>query len=151
LLASPIDFPSAAFSQDTGPILDLQAKAQYKHRIDELRNDLEEAKRFNDSYRATKTRSEMDDIAEQLAAAVGLGGRDRRSSSEAERAAFGRTKGGSKGSHRKNQRGHARARPPLGRENQDGILLLLQPHPDATSPGSSDFLLFPRCDAKVTV
>jgi len=72
--------------QDAGPILDSQAKAEYKRRIEELRKDLEEAERFNDSYRATRARSKIDAIAEQLAAAVGLGGRDRRASFDAERA-----------------------------------------------------------------
>ena len=33
---------------DVGPILDAQAKAEYKHRLDDLRRDLEEAERFND-------------------------------------------------------------------------------------------------------
>ena len=92
LHASPIDFPVPGFFQDAGPILDSQAKGEYKRRIDELRNDLEEARRFNDSYRATRTRNEMDAIAQRLAAAVGLGGRDRRSSSEAERARSAVTK-----------------------------------------------------------
>jgi non-specific serine/threonine protein kinase len=92
LLARPIDLPLPAFFQDGGPILDSQAKAEYKRRINELRNDLEEAERFNDSYRATKVRSDMDAIAEQLAAAVGLGGRNRRSSSDAERARSAVTK-----------------------------------------------------------
>ncbi len=92
LLARPIDLPLPAFFQDGGPILDSQAKAEYKRRINELRNDLEEAERFNDSYRATNVRSDMDAIAEQLAAAVGLGGRDRRSSSDAERARSAVTK-----------------------------------------------------------
>jgi hypothetical protein len=78
--------------QDAGPILDSQAKAEYKRRIEELRNDLKEAERFNDSYRAARARSEMDAIAEQLAAAVGLGGRDRRASSDAERARSAVTK-----------------------------------------------------------
>jgi non-specific serine/threonine protein kinase len=107
LLATPIDLPAPALLgslreaggsavtaglQDAGPILDSQAKAEYKQRIDELRNDLEEAERFNDSYRAARARSEMDAIAEQLAVAVGLGGRDRRSSSKAERARSAVTK-----------------------------------------------------------
>src|SRR5262249_30038493 len=61
---------------DAGSILDSRAKVEYKRRIDDLRNDLEEAERFNDAHRAAKARSEMDSIAQQLAAAVGLGGRD---------------------------------------------------------------------------
>jgi non-specific serine/threonine protein kinase len=78
--------------QDAGPILDSQAKAEYRRRIDELRKDMEEAQRFNDSYCAARAREEMDVIAKELAAAVGLGGRDRRSSSDAERARSAVTK-----------------------------------------------------------
>jgi hypothetical protein len=104
LLATPIDLPLLGSLQkagggavtaglrDAGPILDLRAKAEYKRRIDELRRDLEEAERFNDFYRAASIRSEMDAIIEQLAAAVGLGGRDRRASSDAERARSAITK-----------------------------------------------------------
>ncbi len=92
LLATPIDLPASAFFQGAGPILDSRAKAKYKRRINELQDDLEEAERFNDSYRAAKTRREMDAIAEQLAAAVGLGGRNRRSLSQAERARSAVTK-----------------------------------------------------------
>ena len=75
-----------------GVILDPRAKSEYKQRIDELRHDLEEAERFNDSYRAATARTEMRAIADQLAAAVGLGGRNRRASSEAERARSAVTK-----------------------------------------------------------
>jgi hypothetical protein len=78
--------------QDAGPILDSQAKAEYRHRIGELRKDTKEAERLNDSYGAAKARGEMDAIAKQLAAAVGLGGRDRRASSDAERARSAVTK-----------------------------------------------------------
>ena len=77
---------------DVGPILDAQAKDQYKRRFDELRNDLEEAERFNDTSRAERDRGEMDALAEQLAAAVGLGGRNRRIGSGAERARSAVTK-----------------------------------------------------------
>jgi hypothetical protein len=39
---------------------------------------LEEAEAFNDPARATRARQEMDFLVEELARAVGLGGRDRR-------------------------------------------------------------------------
>ena len=71
---------------DAGPILDSQAKVGCKRRIDELREDLDEAERFNDPGRADRARSEMNAIVEQLAAAVGFGRRDRRLGSDAERA-----------------------------------------------------------------
>jgi hypothetical protein len=74
------------------PILDSQAKTEYKRRIDELRKDAEEAERFNDFYRAARSRNEIDAIAERLAAAIGLGGRDRAAASDAERARSAVTK-----------------------------------------------------------
>ena len=77
---------------DAGPILDAQAKAEYKHRLDDLRRDLEEAERFHDSIRAERARGEIDALAEQLASAIGLGGRNRRIGSEAERARSAVTK-----------------------------------------------------------
>jgi non-specific serine/threonine protein kinase len=107
LFATPIDLPVPALLgnlrevgcdavtvglRDAGPTLDSKAKAEYKRRIDELRKDMEEADRFNDFYRAAKTRSEMDAISEQLATAVGLGGRNRRTASNTERARCAVTK-----------------------------------------------------------
>ncbi len=75
------------------PFLDAQAKAMYKRRLDELRDNLVEAERNSDIGRAARTREEMERITEQLAAAVGLGGRDRRAASDAERARLTVTKG----------------------------------------------------------
>ena len=77
---------------DVGPILDARAKAEYKSRLDDLRRDLEEAERFHDPDRALRSRNEIDALATQLAAAVGLGGQDRRVGSEAERARSAVTK-----------------------------------------------------------
>lgn len=115
--------------EDAGPILDSQAKAQYKRRIDELRNDLEEAERFHDSYRATRARSEMDAIAEQLAVAIGLGNRHRSSSSEAERARSAVTKRIKEVIHRLEK-----VIPPLGQHLavriKTGYFCSYNPHPD---------------------
>lgn len=77
---------------DGTPILDAQAKAEYKCRLHELRQELEEAERFNDPARGAKAHEEMDAIARHLASAIGLGGRDRKTSSEAERARSAVTK-----------------------------------------------------------
>jgi hypothetical protein len=77
---------------DSGPILDTQAKSEYKRRLDDLRSDLNEAERFNDAGRAEQARTEMNALAEQLASAVGLGGRNRGLGSEAERARSAVTK-----------------------------------------------------------
>jgi hypothetical protein len=71
---------------DAGPVLDERAKAQYKGRLADLREDLVESEQFHDSARATRVREEIDAIAGQLTGAIGLGGRDRRAASDAEKA-----------------------------------------------------------------
>jgi hypothetical protein len=78
--------------EDAGPILDGRAKAEYKLRLAELRTELEEAERFNDLERAERIEEESGVIAGQLAVAVGLGGRNRRTASHAERARSAITK-----------------------------------------------------------
>jgi non-specific serine/threonine protein kinase len=104
LLASLMDAPTrgrlrdagdqlvtAGFS-DAGPVLDARAKAECKRRLNDLRQELKEAEQFNDGDRAAKARDEMQGIAQHLASAVGLGGRDRKASSDAERARCAATK-----------------------------------------------------------
>jgi DNA-binding response OmpR family regulator len=71
---------------DAGVVLDAQAKAAYKHRLDELRDNLAEAQRFHDLARATHVQAELDFLTAELAAAVGLGGRDRHVAASTERA-----------------------------------------------------------------
>lgn len=73
-------------------ILDPRAKAQYKRRLKDLSDELEEARAYNDPERAAKAQTEIDALVEQLAAGVGLGGRDRRAASQAERARVNVTK-----------------------------------------------------------
>ena len=77
---------------DAGVLLDATAKAAYQARLGELRAELEEAEGFNDPARATKARQEMDFLVGELARAVGLGGRDRRAASHAERARLNATR-----------------------------------------------------------
>src|SRR5207302_6084795 len=67
-------------------VLDARAKAEYRRRLEDLRDELEEAERFNDPERAARAQWEIDQIAEQLASGLGLGGRSRKTSSMAERA-----------------------------------------------------------------
>ena len=77
---------------DAGTLLDATAKTAYKARMGELRAELEETERCNDPIRAAKTRAELDFLADELARAVGLGGRDRRAASHAERARLNATR-----------------------------------------------------------
>jgi hypothetical protein len=71
---------------DAGDVLDAKAKAEYRSRLEDLREELEEAERFNDPERAARAQWEIDMLADQLSAAVGLGGRSRKAASAAERA-----------------------------------------------------------------
>jgi non-specific serine/threonine protein kinase len=71
---------------DAGPLLDERAKQQYRARVGELRSELDEASAHNDLGRAERLRAELDALSRELARAVGLGGRDRRAASHAERA-----------------------------------------------------------------
>jgi hypothetical protein len=77
---------TTAHAHGSGPILDPQAKAEYRRRLQDLREELEEAQRFGDQGRAARAQDEMNSIAEQLTSAIGLDGRDRRSGAPAERA-----------------------------------------------------------------
>jgi hypothetical protein len=77
---------------DAGVLLDATAKAAYQARLGELRAELEEAEGFNDPVRAARAREEMEFLVGELARAVGLGGRDRRAASHAERARLNATR-----------------------------------------------------------
>jgi len=102
LLARPIDASNpgavAANGRVTGglhggvPVLDAQAKAECKCRVNDLRQDLDQAERFNDPQRKTEVQNELQAIVDHLASAIGLGGRDRKTSSDAERARSAVTK-----------------------------------------------------------
>jgi predicted ATPase/class 3 adenylate cyclase len=91
LLAQPageihvLDLTGGA-AEDAGPVLDERAKREYGQRVRELQGEIEEAEAWNDSERAARAQLELDALTRQLAAAVGLGGRDRPSASSAERA-----------------------------------------------------------------
>jgi hypothetical protein len=95
---------------DAGELLDARAKAAYKARLDELAAELEEADRCHDPGRAAKASAERDFLVRELARAVGLGGRDRRAASHAERARLNVTR-----AIRAAMANLARANPSLGR------------------------------------
>ncbi len=71
---------------DAGEMLDAEAKAAYGRRLRELREEIEEARALGSEERAAKADDEIEAISKELARAVGLGGRDRRAGSPAERA-----------------------------------------------------------------
>jgi len=68
-----------------GTVLDPRARAEYKQRLDDLRDELEEATAGGELARADRARNELELIAQELAAAYGLGRRPRRIGDPAER------------------------------------------------------------------
>jgi hypothetical protein len=71
---------------DAGQLLDARAKEAYRRRFEHLQEGLREAQEFNDAERRALIEEEMDALARELAASVGLSGRDRKAASAAERA-----------------------------------------------------------------
>jgi hypothetical protein len=71
---------------DAGPVLDARAKAAYRRRLEELREQMDDAEACLDEHRAAEVQAEIDAVVAELARAIGLGGRDRRAASAAERA-----------------------------------------------------------------
>ncbi|MEW6471248.1 MAG: AAA family ATPase [Actinomycetota bacterium] len=70
----------------TDAVIDDRARAAYHARLLDLRDELEDAEANADLARAERARAEMDAIASELAAALGLGGRPRATGDPAERA-----------------------------------------------------------------
>jgi predicted ATPase len=71
---------------DAGEMLDEQAKLQYRRRLHELTEKLEDLRVRGAHERAEAVASEIDSIERELARAVGYWGRNRRAGSAAERA-----------------------------------------------------------------
>jgi pimeloyl-ACP methyl ester carboxylesterase len=71
---------------DAGPAIDYTARKRYKGRIDELRSELADAERSNDTGRASGLRWELESLCDQISSSVGLRGRARIDGSHRERA-----------------------------------------------------------------
>jgi len=78
--------PLASGRQDAGAVLDGLAKVAYRNRLRELDEELAQARAMADSARVQRLEHELEVLARQLSAAVGMGGRDRRAASVSERA-----------------------------------------------------------------
>jgi uncharacterized membrane protein len=115
---------------DAGEMLDGQARAAYRARLAELREELDEAEQLADRGRIERTRGEIEFLTEQLASAVGLGGRERRAGQASERARAAVTQ-----SIRSTLRKITDAIPALGPSLADrirtGTYCVYEPAPDA--------------------
>jgi tetratricopeptide (TPR) repeat protein len=72
--------------RDVGEVLDATGRTAYRRRLRDLEEEIEEARAFGDAERAARAQEECDLVAEELARALGLGGRGRRTGHPAERA-----------------------------------------------------------------
>jgi tetratricopeptide (TPR) repeat protein len=81
-----MDTPGGAPQGSLGATLDVAAKMAYKRRLLDLHATLAEAQRCHDLARAAQAQAEIDWLSSELAAALGLGGRDRPVGADAERA-----------------------------------------------------------------
>jgi hypothetical protein len=70
---------------DAGEVLDAQARAEYRRRVVELREELEEAEARGDTSRVDAVRGELELLEDELRLAIGPGGRARRAPGDAER------------------------------------------------------------------
>jgi tetratricopeptide (TPR) repeat protein len=80
------DGPDRRALGDAGEVVDASARVAYRRRIEALRNGVEDALDAEDDHRAAQLQSDLDDLVAELARAFGLGGRDRRAASTAEKA-----------------------------------------------------------------
>jgi TolB-like protein/tetratricopeptide (TPR) repeat protein len=77
---------SAVVNDAADEVLDQQARRQYRQRIEELQEELEQAEADNDPARAEPARIELDAVIDELGRATGLRGRTRKMGDAAERA-----------------------------------------------------------------
>ena len=61
-------------SDGAGPTLDAEAKAAYRARLLDLREELAEAEDWHDPERVARLQVEQDALAHELGAALGIGG-----------------------------------------------------------------------------
>jgi hypothetical protein len=80
------DGPDRRALGDAGAVLDSQARREYRRRIESLRTEADDALAAGLLDEAEAKQFELDQLLGQLARAFGLGGRDRRAASAAERA-----------------------------------------------------------------
>lgn len=84
LIVAPMEEPAPI--GDAGPLLDREALRQYRKRLADLDEALDDAEAKHDAARYAKRSSEREALLQQIARATGLGGRPRRAGSPTEKA-----------------------------------------------------------------
>jgi hypothetical protein len=78
---------SAVLVENPAPATaDATARAAYKRRLDELREELDEAESHDDIGRAERARAEIEALGDEIGRGLGLGGRERATGGSVERA-----------------------------------------------------------------
>lgn len=114
---------------DAGELLDAQSRAAYRQRVAELRDEVEDALAVKNDERAAKAQAELDALVTELARAFGLGGRDRKASSVAEKARLNVTRA-LRAALTKLSEALPRPGAVLDRRVRTGLFCAYQPHPD---------------------
>ena len=81
-----IDRSGSTLPETAQPVLDGEALRQYRTRMRELAEEIEEAEHIGDAERVATLQSEVDWILHEVQATTGLGGRSRTFADDAERA-----------------------------------------------------------------
>jgi tetratricopeptide (TPR) repeat protein len=121
---------------DAGEMLDERAKTAYRRRLAEIEDDIEQARALGDAEREAQADAERDFLVQELARAVGLGGRDRRAASASERARSGVTRAVRQGIARIGEH-HPQLGEHLNRAVRTGTYCAYAPDPGAPASWTS--------------
>ena len=86
LVAAGGDASRAGLLLGADEVLDQRARGEFRQRLADLEDEIDEADAWSDPERAARARRERDALADELAAATGLGGQARRLGDQSERA-----------------------------------------------------------------
>lgn len=111
-----------------GPLLDSEAKAAFRRRLEEIEHDLDEADGHHDLGRSAELARERDLLIDELTSAAGLAGRDRNPASSVERARSAVTQA-IRRSIRRLQAPHPELAAHLDRTIQTGTYCVYRPDP----------------------
>jgi hypothetical protein len=118
--------------EDAGEMIDAEAKGAYGRRLEELREELEEAKEFRNPERIAKAEDEIEALSRELSRGIGRGGRHRRAGSTSERARLSVTRAIKVATERVAQK-HSRLAAHLSASIRTGTYCCYRPNPQSNA------------------
>lgn len=115
---------------DAGPELDAGARSAYRHRLEQLREQMDEAELLQADERAADIQQEIDALVSELGRAFGIGGRERRAASAVEKARLNVTRA-IRAAVARVEQAHPTAGRELDRAISTGSYCCYHPAPDA--------------------